>query len=351
MIRGQWTNSASVLGLILMMTACGATESSTPDFPRETGAASPEAQAPSFTASPSIEPVVGDGEAWIAYQWVAPHGDGIFLIRPDGTDHHQLVPDMTGSEIHPDWSPDGSQIAFVRQTPEGPTELWVANADGTDATHLHTCEFPCNEIHYPDWSPGGTSIYFSQSADVPPGEVAPSTFSIVRLTIADGSVDVIVSRGDGVEVWQARVSPDGKTIAYAAGSEEIGGTAILTSPVEGGPPSQLTPWEMLAAHPDWTLDGRIVFHTHDLAIFPSTPDPADIFVMDADGGNLEQLTRFTGGVRAAQTRLTPDGSGITFTQVDGGGRRLAMLQFGDAEPTWLTPDALPGTHPHLRPQG
>ena len=351
MVRRPWTESATVVALAVVVSACGASSSSTAEPSRDIPAVSSGPSAPSPTASPSLEPQVGDGEPWIAYQWLAPQGDGIFLVRPDGTGGHQLVPDMTGSEIHPDWSPDGSQIAFVRQTPEGPTELWVVNADGTDPTRLHTCDVPCNEIHYPDWSPDGASIYFSQSGDVPPGEVIPSTFSIGRFNVADGTVDVVLTRDDGVAVWQARVSPDGRTIAYAAGSEEIGGAAILTSPVGGRPPTQLTPWEMLAAHPDWTADGRIVFHTHDLAIFPSTSEPADIYIVDADGRNLEQLTRFAGGVRAAQTRLIPDGTGITFTQVDDGGRRLAMLQFGDAEPTWVTPDPLSGTHAHLRPEG
>lgn len=205
------------------------------------GASPPAEASAAVTASarPSPEgssPVtVSDDEAWIAYQWVAGSGDGIYLVRPDGTGQHQLVPEMEGSEIHPDWSPDGSRVAVVRQMPEGHTELWVVDADGTDAERLYSCELPCNEIGLPDWSPDGTSIYFSQNADVPPGEEIPGTFSVGRWELSTGAAGVVLSRGDGMIVEQARVSPDGATIAYMGGGEEVGGTAIFTFPVEGGP--------------------------------------------------------------------------------------------------------------------
>lgn len=58
-------------------------------------------------------------------------GDGIFLVRENGTVHHQLVPDLEGSEFHPAWSPDGSRIAFMRIAPEDRHEIWVVNADGS----------------------------------------------------------------------------------------------------------------------------------------------------------------------------------------------------------------------------
>ena len=346
-----------LLVLAAMATACGASTAAPSGAPSVDASVPPTTQ-PSAeasvagTASPSSPIVVGDGEPWIVYQWTAAEGDGIFLVRPDGTGKHQLVEEMTGSEIHPDWSPDGSRIAFVRQTPEGSTELWVVGVDGSDAERLYACELPCNEIHFPDWSPDGSSIYFSQSADVPPGEEIPTTFGIARVDVADGNVATVYSRDDGVEAWQARVSPDGSVIAYAAGSEDLG-AAIFTSPVAGGPETQLTDWELLAAHPDWTPDGRIVFHTYDLGIFPSISESANLYIVDADGGNLEQLTAFDeSGLRAAQSRVTPDGSGVTFTHVEGPGmgtRRLGLLEFGESQPGWLTSEPTPGTHPHLRP--
>ena len=341
----------------VVLTGCGAADVASPVGASASAAATTSESAPaseSASASPSAaassDMEIGAGEAWIAYQWLAGSGDGIYLVRPDGTGQHQLVPDVVGSHIHPDWSPDGSQIAFISRAPDGHSELWVVDADGTDATSVYSCQHPCNEIHFPDWSPDGTSIYFSQNADVPSGEEMPRTFSIARLDLEGGEVHLVLSHDDGMVVEQSRVSPDGAAIAYMGGSEAIGGTAVFTMPAEGGAETQLTDYEMFAAHPDWTPDGRIVFHTENL-LHPE--EPGNLFVMDADGASLEQLTHFTeAGERAFQPRNAPDGSGIAFTREEPGGpstRRMAFLEFGAPEPGWLTPEPLAGTHAQLRP--
>jgi Tol biopolymer transport system component len=321
--------TAGLLGLAVVLSACGSGTSS--------GAGA----------------VVGPGEPWVVYQAGGSDGeDGVFLIRPDGTGYHELISGLAGSETHPEWSPDGSQIAFIHGAPDGTTELVVVDADGTNPQTLYTCTQPCNEIGYPDWSPDGDAIFFSESADVPAGEEIPRTFRIGRFILADGSVDYVRTRDDGLEMWQARVSPDGRTIAYQAGSEATG-AAIFTAPVAGGDEFQVSDWELMGAHPDWTADGRIVFHGWDLAIFPTLDHPANMYVVDADGNNLEPLTHFTeNGLRAAQTRVAPDGSGVVFTRVEGPGfgtRRLAFLAFGDTEPGWLTPTPTDATHASLRP--
>lgn len=340
------------IGLVgLLVATAGCSTGEAPFTPASHSIGGSSTATPSASATSGTDVVLG--EPWIVYQRGAPDGeDGVFLIRPDGTGYHQLVPDMAGSENHPEWSADGSQIAFVHGAPDGTSELWVINADGTDEHLVYSCAASCNEVSYPDWSPDGAAIFFSENADVPAGEEIPRTFRIGRLMLADGSVDFVRSRDDGLEMWQARVSPDGKTIAYEAGNEELG-AAIFTAPVAGGDEFQVTDWELMGAHPDWTPDGRIVFHEWDLRIFPELDQPANMYIVDADGGRLERLTRFTEkGLRAAQTRVAPDGSGVVFTRVEGPGwgtRRLAFLAFGDTEPGWLTPEPTDATHPSLRP--
>lgn len=56
-------------------------------------------------------------------------GQGIYTVRPDGTDLRLLIP---GAD-YPVWSPDGSMIAYSTQSAGPvPSGVWVANADGSD---------------------------------------------------------------------------------------------------------------------------------------------------------------------------------------------------------------------------
>src|SRR5262245_31504202 len=61
-------------------------------------------------------------------------GAEIFTIKPDGTDLLQLT-ELDGSATHPDWSPDGTRIAFLLED----HGIYVMNADGGD---LHPVAAP-----------------------------------------------------------------------------------------------------------------------------------------------------------------------------------------------------------------
>lgn len=350
---------ASLAILVVALAGCGsgAAQSPQPESPGDQPAtvapaatAAPVAtattsSAPSATESPASE--VAEGEEWIAYQWVDGDGDGIYLVRPDGTGRHQLVSDLDGSEIHPDWSPDGQRIAFVRQTLEGPTELWVVNADGTGAERHYTCEVPCNEITVPDWSPDGASIYFGRNANATDGP--PATFEIGRFDLASGEVSTVVSREDGMTLEEPRVSPDGAQVAYMRFRDildESKGSAIFVATLGEEGETQLTDWELFGAHPDWTADGRIIFNSYSL-IFPTISEAGNLYSMAQDGSDLRQITSFeAGGARAAQPRSAPNGSGVIFTLQQSGQRRLALVDFEGQE---LPAPSVQATHPQLRP--
>lgn len=304
--------------------------------------------------NPSTATAVVDGEEWLAYQWLDGQGDGIYLVRPDGSGQHQLVPDLPGSEIHPDWSPDGRRIAFVRFTPDDRSELWVVEADGSDPRRLTGCDLPCNSFGYPDWTSDGTAIIFGQDAHAT-AERPPTTFQVARYDVETGDVSVVLSRTDGMTVEQPRVSPDGEHIVYLRFRDVLDntkGSAIFVCDLAGGRERRLTPWRLQAAYPDWSVEDVLVFHTYDLGTWQDTSHAANLYTVAPDGSGLTRLTDHDEGeARATQPRWNPDGTGIVFTEVIGSGwgtRTAAFLGLEHASSP-LSGDPVVATHPTLRP--
>jgi Tol biopolymer transport system component len=92
----------------------------------------------------------------------------VWVMDADGKHPHPLT---SGSEIKdqvPDWSPDGKHIVYASNA--GPNEgIWVMDADGSDQVQLTGCKAgepsPCaaGADFGPVWSPDGTQIAFLRS--------------------------------------------------------------------------------------------------------------------------------------------------------------------------------------------
>jgi len=194
----------------------------------------------------------------------------------------------------------------------------------------------------------GERLDADASADAP-----PTTFRVARYDLATGKTTIVLERKDGMSAEQPRISPDGAHVVYTRFRDDGAASAIFVADLKGGPEHRLTEWELLGAHPDWSIEDLIVFNTRDLAAFQDTTEPANLYTIAVDGSDLRQLTTFgSSATRATQPRWTPDGTGIVFTQVDGSGfgeRRLAFINADGSGRDWLTPSPLAGTHPQLRP--
>jgi Tol biopolymer transport system component len=104
---------------------------------------------------------------WIAYS----RAGEIWLIRRDGTGAHGLGRVGVGTDWAPDWSPDGSRIAFEstsRTSPARPVaEIWVMRSDGSRKQRLtpYNRRRPVESVS-PSWSPGGAQIVFTRGSQL-----------------------------------------------------------------------------------------------------------------------------------------------------------------------------------------
>jgi protein kinase-like protein/WD40 repeat protein len=239
----------------------------------------------------------------------------LYVMNADGTGRKQIT---SGDELDrdPDWSPDGTRIAFSREERNGGSHLFIANADGTElrqvtrgevfdfdaawsndgsrlafhrasAKHMWvikvdgtgardiTPRFEGNAGR-PDWSPDSTTIVFrSDPEDVNQlFAVRPDGTGLTQLTTDPGNKDS--------PAW----SPDGVRIAFAGDQQgpgvyltSTGGLALL---LVHAPENHQD--HRAKAFPAWSPDGTKI-------AFGGVWDiPGDIFVINADGSGVVQLT-------------------------------------------------------------
>ncbi|HEX6867521.1 MAG TPA: hypothetical protein VF119_01890 [Candidatus Limnocylindrales bacterium] len=303
---------------------------------------------PSPTGAMALPP----GEPWIAYMSnvASADSDRIWLVRPDASDRHQVDPgiDATQQE-HPDWSPDGTRLAFDRWRADDADssldriDLWTMAPDGSDARLLAACEAPCLQLANPAWSRDGRSIAHVRYGVASDGTWGPSAIEVTDVTTGTRTT-VIESRGGEVAYYDPRWSADGRSIVfgletYTDASESTLVSAVIAviavDPPAGTEPRIVTPAGLDAWGPDWhPTEERILFNTRfDPADAASRETATDIYEIRPDGTGLTNITDLgLGDLRAIEPTWTPDGRRIVFTQVDGfGGGQIAAIALMDAD--------------------
>ncbi len=203
----------------------------------------------------------------------------------------------------PVWSPDGERIAFAGGM-GNEWYLYVVDEDGSAQKQLTT------HRSYPfmrdlAWSPHGDHIAFTS-----PGKDGRDA----EVFVVEADSGLVRQLTDNVHAqdWEPEWSPDGTRIVYAADSRD-GRREIFVMDADGDNVRRLThrsggreEW-LNNAWPVWSPDGaRIAFNSND------TNRNWAIFVMDADGGNLLQLT--DSPYIARWPVWLPDSSRIAFTR-------------------------------------
>jgi Tol biopolymer transport system component len=237
------------------------------------------------------------------------YGGDFYTINADGS---ALLRITSGTD--PVWSPDGSQIAFTRwQEPRG---VWVVDADGSNERRLF--DWP-RETSYPSWSQDGTQIVFARQHrgrleemercavrgsklfcfTIPPNP----HYNLGVVGVSDGSFWEPLPSGSERSLapdW----SPAGGEVVYA----DVYGLFVQST--DGQARYQLTN-NNKDINPVWSPDGGQVAFTR------RQHDHWEIYVVDADGGNLKRLSETPALPNGAagnsvSPAWSPDGHHIAF---------------------------------------
>jgi len=206
-------------------------------------------------------------------------GNNNIFVRDQNGAVRNLTNNPTATEEWARWSPNGKQIVFDSNRDSGVFEIYIMNADGSGTPTRLTN--PPILGRYPSWSPNGRQIVFRRGIDI-------------YTVNADGS-DTPVQLTSEVAPSFAQMpawSPDGRYIAFMSFRE--GYCSVFRMNADGSDQINLTPrnpgdpaTSWCSRAPSWSTNGQEIFF---MSFRPSTGGQNEIFVMNADGTDVHQLT-------------------------------------------------------------
>lgn len=175
----------------------------------------------------------------------------IWRSRPDGSERMQLtVPPLIA--YMPRWSPDGSQIAFMGQSPGKPWQIYTVRADGGSVEQL----FPSTEDQAdPTWSADGNSLAFGGQAVLEKDAASENAIRILNLKTR---TITILKGSEGL--WSPRWSPNGKQIAAMSND----GNHLYVYDIDAATWSELA--HLSLGYPTWSHDGNFVYFLQHLPV-------------------------------------------------------------------------------------
>jgi Tol biopolymer transport system component len=218
-------------------------------------------------------------------------------IKRDGTGMRPVA----WNAVDPNWSPDGTKIAFTRIHANGPTacSIQISNPDGSGIVDLTGGRAGCERG--PSFTPDGRRIVFIRDCH-------GCQEAIWRMNLHGGARTRIRRVPSHIfEAADPNVSPGGRTIAFqGARSDSL--RALYTIKMNGTHLRRLTPFAMnVGVRIDWAPSGRhIVFTQYKIG------GPGNIAVIRPDGSGLVFVTHYDGDIGAGGGVYSPNGRWILY---------------------------------------
>lgn len=216
--------------------------------------------------------------------------DGLYVISVRGGEARQLLKSTRNLPVDaPAWSPDGKTIAFERELSDLTTAIYTIPASGGTARRLAPPALGKNdprwssaavsELH-PSWSPDGQQIAYISTVNLT-GEVDGPVESVMVMN-RDGTDRTRLSDGH-TGSYEPAWSPDGRKIAF-----QCEGSLCVLDLADPGHQQRLTGD---GGNPSWAPDSNRIVYEHYL--YGGTgwlSRPSNLSIFDVRGDNEHRLT-------------------------------------------------------------
>jgi len=239
----------------------------------------------------------------------------LWVSDPELKESKVLIDD-SGFAVDPKFTPDGKYLVFNLQK-EKRSRIWRANSDGTDPVPL-TPEGGAHIDFSPQVIAGGSAVIFQrQTAD-------QERFKLMKVSIDGGEPEVFYERDD-LGIFNPRVAPDGKRIAFTSYDLKSFGKKLHIATLEGARFGEIVSTVDLNLINDfaWSPDGR------ELTIVTNRSGTQNLWRFPVDGGEPRPITEFKSG-RILNFAWSRDGESI-FVARGTSRNELIILRDGLAE--------------------
>jgi TolB protein len=240
--------------------------------------------------------------------WSMSPWPSLWSVRLDGSNRHRFFKTKQNAK-RPRLSPDRKWVAFDGPRPRvkamSDYDIQVVRVNRTGRRTLTASRLWDMDAQ---WSPDGRRLAFSR---MPVGAVWLKSW--IWTITADGKDLHRLVRGQF-----ARWSPDGSKLVFDAPTETSDGDLFVVN-ADGSSLQQLSSTRELEQPAGWSPDGSKILFTR----YGSSPGDGDVYVVAADGSSERKLTKTRGDDIAAE--WSPDGGKILFTSQRGGGSHLFVM--------------------------